>query len=103
MRRVLSNTLKLTGLALGLPAGGVLFALLWPDVMNDLHSNHALRHFVGMFVMPVVLCLVICWPFWWAADKIYPEDRIDITDGGNDGVGPAATRASHRNERRHAD
>jgi hypothetical protein len=80
MRRVLAITLKFTGFALGLPAGGVLITLLWPDVMSDLYSAHALRHFVGMFVMGIVLCLVICWPFWWVADRIFPEGRSDNAD-----------------------
>ena len=103
MRRILSIALKLAGLALGLLTGGVLFALMWPDVMNNLGGSRALRHFVGMFVMPIGLCLVICWPFWWAADRIFPEGHIDLTSTRSDGVDAATAQTSHRNERRHAD
>jgi hypothetical protein len=47
MRRVLSIIFRLTRVALGLAAGGVLIALLWPDMMGDLYSANSLRHFGG--------------------------------------------------------
>jgi hypothetical protein len=73
MRQTLSTVLRLTGLALGLAAGGILIALIWPDMMNDLYSAKALRHFVGMFTMGIVLAYLIYWPFDWIADKLDPE------------------------------
>jgi hypothetical protein len=70
MRQILSTILRLTGLALGLAAGGLLIALMWPDMMNDLYGAKSLRHFVGMFVMGIVLGFLINWPFGWVADKL---------------------------------
>jgi hypothetical protein len=81
MRQILSTALRLTGWALGLAAGGILIALMWPDVMND-HSAKALRHFAGMFTMGIVLAFLISWPFGWIADKLSPERGSDSADIG---------------------
>jgi prepilin signal peptidase PulO-like enzyme (type II secretory pathway) len=70
MRQILSTILRLAGLALGVAAGGILIALMWPDTMNDLYGAKSLRHFVGMFVMGIVLAFLINWPFGWVADKL---------------------------------
>jgi hypothetical protein len=73
MRQILSTVLRLTGLALGVAAGGILIALMWHDVMSDLYSSKALRHVTGMFTMAVVLAYLINWPFGWIADKLSPQ------------------------------
>jgi hypothetical protein len=75
--------LRFAGLALGLAAGGVLIALMWPDMMNDLYGAKSLQHWVGMFVMGVALVFLINWPFGWIADKLSAgsgnaADRADI-------------------------
>jgi hypothetical protein len=77
MRQNLSTVLRLTGLALGLAAGGILIALMWHDVMSDLYSSKALRHVTGMFTMGVVLAYLINWPFGWIADKLSPQRAGD--------------------------
>jgi hypothetical protein len=82
MRQILSTVLRLTGWALGLAAGGILIALMWPDVMSDLYSSKALRHVVGMFTMGIVLAYLISWPFGWIADKLSPESGGDSADIG---------------------
>jgi hypothetical protein len=82
MRQILSTLLRLTGLALGLAAGGILIALMWPDVMSDLYSSKALRHVIGMFTMGILLAYVINWPFGWIADKLSPASGSDSADIG---------------------
>ena len=83
MWQTLSTVIRYTGLALGIAAGGVFVALMWPDMMNDLYGAKSLRHWVGMFVMGIVLAFLINWPFGWVADKLSSErgnaaDRADI-------------------------
>jgi hypothetical protein len=81
MRLVLSIMLRYAGLTLGLGAGGILIALMWPDMMNDLYSAKALKHFVGMFTGGIVLTWLVSWPFFRVANKLSPEgdsDRADI-------------------------
>jgi hypothetical protein len=83
MRQILSTVLRFAGLALGLAAGGVLIALMWPDMMNDLYGAKSLRHWVGMFAMGIALAFLINWPFGWIADKLSAgsgnaADRADI-------------------------
>ena len=80
MRQTLATIFRLAGLALGLAAGGILIALMWPDMMNDQYSAKALRHFVGMFTMGIVLAFLIDWPFGWIADKLDPESGSDSAD-----------------------
>jgi hypothetical protein len=82
MRLILSIILRYAGVALGLGAGGLLMALMWPDVMNDLYSAKALRHFVGMFTMGIVLAWLVSWPFFRMADKLSPEGDSDSADIG---------------------
>jgi hypothetical protein len=77
MRQILSTVLRLTGLALGLAAGGIFIALMWDDVMSDLYSSKALRHVTGMFTMGIVLAYLINWPFGWIADKLSPQGASD--------------------------
>jgi hypothetical protein len=77
MRQMLAIIFRLTGLALGLAAGSILIALMWLDMMNDLYSAKALRHFVGMFTMGIVLAFLINWPFGWIADKLDPESATN--------------------------
>jgi hypothetical protein len=77
MRQTLSTVLRLTGLALGLAAGGIFIALMWDDVMSDLYSSKALRHVTGMFTMGIVLAYLINWPFGWIADKFSPQGASD--------------------------
>ena len=79
MRQMLSSVLRLTGWVLGLAAGGILIALMWPDVMGDLQNTKALRHIFGMFTLAIVLAWLVSWPFCWAADKLSSEsDSADI-------------------------
>jgi hypothetical protein len=73
MRQALSFILRYAGLALGLAAGGILIALMWPEVMGDLENSKALRHIFGMFTGGIVLAYLISWPFCWAADKLSPQ------------------------------
>jgi hypothetical protein len=82
MQRTLPTVLRLGGLALGLAAGGILIALMWPDMMNDLYGAKSLRHFVGMFVMAIVLAGLVSWPFFRLADKFSPEGDSDRVDAG---------------------
>ena len=82
MRLILSIILRYAGVALGLGAGGLLIALMWPDMMNDLYSAKALRHFVGMFTMSIVLAWLVSWPFFRMADKLSPEGDSDGADVG---------------------
>jgi hypothetical protein len=82
MRQILSTVLRLSGWALGLAAGGVLIALMWPDVTSDLYSSKALRHVVGMFTIGIVLAFLISWPFCWVADKLSPESGSGSADVG---------------------
>lgn len=63
MRQTLSTVLRLAGLTIGLAAGGIFLALMWPDMMDDLSGAKSLRHFVGTFVMAIVLAWLINWPF----------------------------------------
>jgi hypothetical protein len=83
MRRILSTIVRLTGLALGVAAGGIFVALMWPDMMNDLYSAKALRHFIGMFTMGIVLAYLINWPFGWVADKLSPQGDSNSADVEN--------------------
>ena len=83
MRQMLSSVLRLTGWALGLAAGGILIALMWPDVMGDLQNTKALRHIFGMFTFAIVLVWLVSWPFCWAADKLSPESGSDRADIGS--------------------
>jgi hypothetical protein len=82
MRQILSTVLRLSGWALGLAAGGVLIALIWPDVMSDRYSSNALRHVIRMFTMGIVLAYLISWPFGWVADKLSPESGSGSADVG---------------------
>jgi hypothetical protein len=82
MRLILSIILRYAGVALGLGAGGLLIALMWPDMMNDLYSAKALRHFVGMFTMGIVLAWLVSWPFFRMADKLSREGDSDSADIG---------------------
>jgi hypothetical protein len=82
MRLVLSILLRYAGVALGLAAGGILIALMWPDVMGDLYSAKALRHIVGMFTGGIVLAWLVGWPFFWVAGKLSPEGDGDSADIG---------------------
>ena len=82
MRQILSTVLRQTGPALGLAAGGILIALMWDDVMNDLYSSKALRHVTGMFTMGVVLAYLINWPFGWIADKLSRQRASDSAGQG---------------------
>jgi hypothetical protein len=82
MRQILSTLLRLTGWALGLAAGGILIALMWPDVMSDLYSSKALRHVIGMFTGGIVLAWLVSWPFFWVAGKLSPEGDGDSADVG---------------------
>jgi hypothetical protein len=82
MRLVLSIILRYAGLALGLGAGGLLIALMWPDVMGDLHSAKALRHIAGMFTGGIVLAWSVSWLFFRVADKLSPEGDNDSADVG---------------------
>jgi hypothetical protein len=77
MRQILSTVLRLSGLALGLAAGGILIALMWDDVMGDLYGSKALRHVTGMFTMGIVLAYFINWPFGWIADKLSARGASD--------------------------
>jgi hypothetical protein len=77
MRQILSTVLRLTGLVLGLAAGGISIALMWDDVMSDLYSSKALRHVTGMFTMGIVLAYLINWPFGWIAGKLSPQGASD--------------------------
>jgi hypothetical protein len=82
MRLVLSIMLRYAGLALGLGAGGILIALMWPDMVNDLYSAKALRHFAGMFTGGIVLAWLVGWPFFRVADRLSGEGDGDGADIG---------------------
>jgi hypothetical protein len=82
MRLALSIILRYAGLALGVTAGGILIALMWPDVMGDLQNTKALRHIFGMFTFGIVLAWLVSWPFLWVADKLSPEGDSDSADIG---------------------
>jgi hypothetical protein len=91
MRKVLSTILRLTGFALGLAAAVLLIALQWPDVLGDLYGANSLRHFVRVFMSGMVLGTLICWPFWWVADKLFPERPVNAVDAPGPGPGRAGT------------
>ena len=80
MRQAFSTTFGLTGVVLGVAAGGLLIALQWSDVMGDLQSAKALRHIAGMFTSAILLAGLVGWPFWWLADKLSPEDSDEGAD-----------------------
>jgi hypothetical protein len=63
MRPALATILRLIGFALGLAAAGLLIALQWPDMMADLYSANAFRHFVRMFIVGILSGSLIAWPF----------------------------------------
>jgi hypothetical protein len=95
MRQTLATIFRLIGFALGLAAGGLLIALQWPDMMGDLYSANAFRHFARMFIVGILFGGLIAWPFLWLAEKLFTEE-------------PALTPPPHRepgsgNECRHAD
>lgn len=96
MRRVLSTISRLAGVALGLAAGGILIALQWPDMMGDLYGANSFRHFIRMFISGILLGSLICWPFWWVADKLCPQEASDSAD-------TATPETQHQNEHRHAE
>jgi hypothetical protein len=76
MRQILSTVLRLSGWALGLAAGGILIALIWPDVTSDLYGSKA------MFTMAIGLAYLISWPFGWVADKLSPDNGSGSVDVG---------------------
>jgi hypothetical protein len=82
MRLALSIILRYAGLAFGLAAGGILIALMWPEVMGDLQNTKALRHIFGMFTFGIVLAGLVGWPFFWLADRLSPEGDSDSADIG---------------------
>jgi hypothetical protein len=72
MRQSLATILRLIGVALGLAAGGILIALQWPDMMGDLYSANALRHFIKMFIFSFLFGALIAWPFLVDSRQIIP-------------------------------
>jgi hypothetical protein len=102
MRQTLATIFRLTGFILGLAAGSMLIALQWPDVMADLYSANAFRHFIRMFIVGILFGALIAGPFWWIAGKLFPEGDGDSAD-----IAPEARTSPRkprtRNECRHAD
>jgi hypothetical protein len=82
MRLALSIILRYAGFAFGLAAGGILLALMWPDVMGDLQNTKALRHIFGMFSFAIVLAWLVSWPFLRVADRLSPEGDSESADIG---------------------
>jgi hypothetical protein len=102
MRQTLATIFRLTGFILGLAAGGVLIALQWPDMMADLYSANAFRHFIKMFIFSFLFGGLIGWPFWWVADKLFPEVSGDSADIAPE-AGTSPRKPRTMNECRHAD
>jgi hypothetical protein len=101
MRQTLATILRLIGVALGLAAGGILIALQWPDMMGDLYSANALRHFVKMSIFSFLFGALIAWPFWWIAGKLFPEGSGDSANIAPE-AGTSPRKPRTRNECRHA-